>query len=133
MVIEIFLGGLALLYAVKSFQHDTAQAKSRVYSTFRKAFKMTKKHIDNTRSGEFGEVDFADIDSDELANAWGEAAEAIKPYNPGLAQIFYQKSDYWRSPYGFYMEIQEEKRRFDYKFRIDEVENELLRMEREGV
>lgn len=132
-MIELFLGGLALLYAVKSFQNESRKDKSRVYSAFRKAYKMTRKHIETTRQGEFGDNDFSDIDSDELANAWAEAAEAIRPYNPSLAQTFDDKSDYWRSPWGFHREIQEGTRRFNYKFRLDEVEKELLKMEKEGV
>jgi hypothetical protein len=128
-MIDYFFGGFGAYFSGKSYQLAQQQLKSKVISSLRNAIRLTNKHIQDNRNGEFGEVNFSDVDSKELVNAWSLAAEAIRPISSDWAKVFEQKSDYWTSPVGFRQDIQNQTRRFDFRFRLSEVEKKLIELE----
>ena len=52
----------------------------------------------------------------------------MKLYNEVTANILEIKADYWLNPDGFKEDIQNQSRRFDFTFRIVEVENMINRL-----
>ncbi len=105
------------------------QKKSEVISALRRAIRETKLHIEKTRSGDFGSDNFNEVASRDLSDKWSRVAEIIRPLDVRLAYTFEEKSDYWSNPHGFRLSIQDGNRRFDYRIRLEEVEQELIRLE----
>ncbi len=130
---EFFMSLIGNLFGIASFRLASKQAKSKVISSLKNALRLTDKHIEDTRQGEFGDIEFSDVESKELSAAWSKVAEAIRPFDDGLAQTFEDKSDYWINPHGFRSDIQNGKRRFNYRFRLSEVKAELERIENNGL
>jgi hypothetical protein len=120
-MIEHLFGFFGAFYSGKSYQLAEKQVKSEAISSLRNALRQTDHHIKSTRQGEFGGKNFSDSDSAELVSAWSLAAEAIRPISPDWARVFEEKSDYWKSPVGFRMDIQNHQRRFDFRIRLTEV------------
>lgn len=127
-MIDFFMSLVGNLFGIASFRLASLQARSEVISSLRNALRLTDKHIGETRVD-----DFTDIESKELSQAWSDVARVIRPFDKGLAQTFEDKSDYWINPNGFRIDIQEGKRRFNYRFRLTEVRRELERIERNGI
>jgi hypothetical protein len=123
-----FLSFVSTFCEGQSFLLSSKQAKSQVISSLKNALRLTYKHINETRQGE--PDNYTDKESKELSDAWSKVAMVIRPFDSYLAQIFEEKSDYWINPYGFREEIQNGERRFNYKFRLEEVEKELVLIER---
>jgi hypothetical protein len=132
-MVEFFMSLIGNLFGIASFQLASKQAKSEVISSLKNALRLTDKHIEDTRQGEFGDIEFNDVESKELSSAWSRVAEAIRPFDNGLAQTFEDKSDYWINPQGFRNDIQNGKRRFNYRFRLSAVKAELERIENNGL
>jgi hypothetical protein len=130
---EYIMGLVGALFSIKKFQLASNQAKSEAISSLRHALRLTTRHIQETRVGEFGEIGFNDVESRELSDAWSRVACAIRPFNRSLAKTFEDKSDYWLNPDGFRNDIQEGRRRFNYRMRITEVLTELGRIENGGL
>ena len=130
---EYLIGLVGAVFAIKKFQLANRQARSEVISSLRDAIRLTIRHIQETREGEFAEEGFSDFESRELATAWSRAALAIRPFNRRLANTFEQKSDYWTNPTGFRHDIEDGRRRFDYMFRLSVVIGELNRIEHGGL
>ena len=128
-MIDYFFGGFGAYFSGKSYQLAKQQVKSKAISSLRNAIRQTNKHIQDNRQGDFGGENFSDTDSKDLVNAWSLAAEAIRPISPDWANVFEQKSDYWSSPVGFRQDIQNHNRRFDFRFRLSEVEKKLIELE----
>lgn len=106
------------------------QRKSEIISTLRSALRDTKLHIENTRTNDFGADNFNEVASTDLSDKWSRVAEIIRPLDGRLAYIFEDKSDYWSNPQGFRLSIQDENRRFSYRIRLEEVEQELIKLEK---
>lgn len=123
-MIEYLIGTLEAFLRGKEFIQDQRAEKSKIISLIRAALRETKKHIEETRVGDYG-----DVESENLAAKWSKAAEAIRPFNPRTAQTFEDKSDYWTNPHGFTHDIQSGQRRFDDLFRIEAVEKTLKQLE----
>lgn len=132
-MVEFFMSLIGNLFGIASFQLASKQAKSKVISSLKDALRLTNKHIEETRQGDFGDIEFSDVQSKELSAAWSTVAEAIRPFDIGLAQTFEEKSDYWINPHGFRNDIQSGKRRFNYRFRLSEVKTELAKIENKGI
>lgn len=132
-MIEFFMGLIGNFFGLASFQLASQQAKSEAISSLKNAVRLTAKHIEDTRTGKFGKKGFRDVESKELSGAWSRVAQAIRPFDRRLASTFEDKSDYWINPYGFWQEIQNEERSYDYGFRLKEVKKELERIENEGL
>jgi hypothetical protein len=132
-MLEFFMSLIGNLFGIASFQLANKQAKSEVISSLKNALRLTDKHIEDTREGEFGDIEFSDVESKELSTAWSKVAEAIRPFDSGLAQTFENKSDYWINPNGFRKDIQSGKRRFDCRFRLSAVKIELAKIENKSI
>jgi hypothetical protein len=132
-MIEFLISLIGNFFGIASFKLASKQAKSEVISSLKNALRLTNKHIEDTRQGEFGDIEFSDVHSKELSAAWSRVALAIRPFDNGLAQTFEEKSDYWINPHGFKKDIQNGKRRFNYRFRLSEVKIELERIENKGI
>jgi hypothetical protein len=128
-MMEFFMGLIGNLFGIASFQLATHQAKSEVISSLKNAIRLTEKHIEDTRKGKFGKKGFQDVESKELSGAWSRVAQAIRPFDRVIARTFEDKSDYWINPHGFWQDIQNGDRSYDYGFRLKEVKNELERIE----
>jgi hypothetical protein len=131
-MLDFLMSSIGNFFGIASFKLASNQAKSEVISSLKNALRLTEKHIEDTRQGEFGDIEFSDVYSKELSEAWSRVAKAIRPFDNGLAQTFEEKSDYWINPNGFRNDIQNGKRRFNYKFRLYEVKTELARIENKG-
>ncbi len=128
-MIEFFMGLIGNLFGIASFQLAENQAKSEAVSSLRHALRLTEKHIEDTRRGKVGKKGFVDVKSKELSGAWSRVAQAIRPFDSGLARTFEDKSDYWINPYGFWQDIQNGERSYDYGMRLKQVKKELVRIE----
>lgn len=123
-MVDYLLGILQVFLNGAEFLSNRKAQRSKVLSLVRNALRETKKHISDTREGDYG-----DIESRALAERWSQAAEAIRPFSPRTAQTFEEKSDYWTNPHGFTRDIQNGNRRFDDLFRIEAVEKTLKELE----
>lgn len=132
-MLDFFMSLIGNVLGAASFSLASRQAKSHVISTLRNAIRLTDKHIADTRTDEFAGEDFIDVESTELSEAWSKVAAAIRPYDQQTAQTFEDKSDYWLNPYGFREDVRDGKRRFNYRFRLDEVKKDLIRIENGGI
>ena len=128
-MMELFIGLIGNLFGIASFQLAENQAKSEVISSLRNALRLTEQHIKDTRTGKLGKKRFYDVESRELSNAWSRVAQAIRPFDGGLARTFEDKSDYWINPSGFWQDIQNGERSYDYGMRLKQVKKELVRIE----
>jgi hypothetical protein len=122
-MIEYFLSGISTWLQGAEFRQNQLAKRSEVLSALKYALRSTKKHISDTRT------EFGDVESKELADKWSIAAKLIRPFNDDVASTLEQKSDYWTNPYGFKSEIQNGERRFDFRFRITEVEKMIRQLE----
>lgn len=132
-MVEYLIGLIAILLGNASFKLANKQAKSEVISSLKNALRLTEKHISETRTGEFGEIGFSDVESRELSSAWSRVAATIRPFDDSFANTLEEKSDYWLNPDGFHQDIQDGTRRFNYKFRLLEVKTELNKIEKAGL
>lgn len=107
-------------------QMEKLKDRNVIFHSIKTAFRETIKHIDKTRKGEDG----LDVSSEKLRDLWWEASGAIRPIYPDLARTFEDKSDYWTDPERFKEQIQTGERRFNYKFRLNEVERQIKALER---
>lgn len=129
-MIKYFADLLNVFLKSKEMRLAERQARSIIISALREAIRYTKLHIRNYRIGEFGEKNFIDVASIELSSKWSYVATLIRPYDPSLARTFEDKSDYWTDPHQFRLEVQNDERRWSYSMRLDEVEWELVELER---
>jgi len=113
---EYFMSAVGLALQAKDHIDNYDVRKSEAESALRQAFRCTKKHIKTTRT------EFGDEDSTELANKWKVVAEKIRPFDKDTANILEMKADYWIDVNGFKNDIQDGNRRFDYRFRLNEIE-----------
>ena len=128
-MMDHLFGFFGAFYSGKSYQLAEKQVKSKAITSLRNALRQTAAHIKKTRQGEFGGDNFSDSDSNKLVSAWSLAAESIRPISPEWARVFEEKSDYWKSPVGFRLDIQNHQRRFDFRIRLTEVVKKLDELE----
>jgi hypothetical protein len=121
-MIQYLFGGLRTYLKAKELSLSKNKQKSATVSALKKALRSTKKHIESNPSKEMIDAKTSDLESEELAELWSKAAELIRPYNPGVAQRFEDKSDYWTNPKLFRQDIKDAKRKRDFRMHIDEVE-----------
>ena len=122
-MIEFFTGLLGPFLQATEQSHARLKERSEALSALKEALRLTKKHVAETRE------DFGDIESRELAEKWSKAANLVRPFDAKLAKSLEHKSDYWTLPYEFKRQIQDGERRFDFRFRISEVEKRIREIE----
>lgn len=119
-----FIGLLGPALQTIKMNNESLREKSEALSALKEALRFTKKHISETRM-----EDIDDIESKSLSKKWSKAAKLIRPFDSSLAIALESKGDYWLDPRQFKNDIQNNSRRFDYRFRIDEVEKSILDIE----
>lgn len=119
-MLEYFFSFLTTFFQGLQYAHMSRKDKSDAISALKDALRHTKKHIKEKRVENFG-----DVESTEIAKKWSDAARLIRPFDPDFANAIEHKADYWTDPYGFKQEISDGNRRFNFRFRITEVENQL--------
>ena len=115
-MIEYFIGLLGQVIPMLQYNNEREKEKSLAISALKEAVRATKSHINNHR------IEDVDIESTELKEKWSLVAEKIRPFNENTARIFEMKADYWQDPYGFHLDIEKGRRRFEYRFMLIEVE-----------
>lgn len=91
--------------------------KSAIISALSLSIMKTDKHITLQRD----KVTEKDVYSEDLMTSWNKVAELVRPYDSDLAKLFDSKSKYWYDPEKFKTEIQTRIRKFDFRFRLNEV------------
>lgn len=115
-MLEFFISLIGTIFQGKEYVDNYKVRKSEAESALLEAFRFTKKHISETRN------DYEDAESKELSQKWANVANKIRPFNEDTANILEMKADYWLNPEGFKKDIQDGKTRFDYRFRLIEIE-----------
>jgi hypothetical protein len=128
---EIFISLISNYLQSEELKIAKKEIKSKAISSLHRALRATVNHIKKTRIGEFGDDDFTDKESAELADLWSSAARDVRPIDSVLASTLEAKSGYWTSPSGFVQDLREQGRIFEDKFRLHSVIRELDKLERE--
>ena len=121
-MIEFFMGLLGTFIQSKEYQDNKLSRKSEMISALNEALRYTKMHISKTRN------EYGDAESSLISDKWSKVAKLMRPYNEVTANILEMKADYWLNPNGFKEDFQNQSRRFDFRFRIVEVENMINRL-----
>ncbi len=130
-MIEFFMGMIGVFLAAGAFIQSSLQARSEVISSLKAALRLTKAHIEKNSKVQIIDSKLIDLESEKVADAWSRVAKAIRPFDENLAKIFESKSDYWTNPEGFLREIQNGSRSYDDRMLLTNVENQLLKIEKE--
>jgi len=119
---DFFTGLIGTFIQSMEYQNSKSIQKSEIISGLNEALRYTKMHISETRD------EYGDAESTLISDKWSKVAELIRPYNEVTANILEMKADYWLNPNGFKEDIQNQNRRFDFRFKIVEVEKMINRL-----
>ena len=92
------------------------QNKGRALQALIDAYQLTSEHIRETRDADIG-----DEASEQLRVKWLEVATVCRTDIPELYDVFLHKSDYWLSPDVFRQEVASGERRYDFRFKLNEI------------
>jgi hypothetical protein len=121
-MVEFFMGLLGTVVQTLEYKDNKSSQRSELISALNEALRYTKKHIEKTRS------EYGDAESEIISENWSKVAKLMRPFNEVTANILEMKADYWLNPNGFKEDIQNNSRRFDFRFRIVEVEKMIDRL-----
>ncbi len=107
-----------LLRGVSSY-NATRKEKEHIIQLFWQAIRLTKHHINNSRTQE-GE----DQVSVELYKTWMAVSNSIKPYDRENSKLFEEKAEYWLEPGTWSEELRRLDDEYGIKMQLSNVESQ---------